>query len=75
MDEIAQRSHDTDDGLRTGRIQINDLLKQEIVKKALEKNGLDSKHISETFHANRKIVTSALIIALIKYYVNETLKA
>jgi len=32
VDEIAQRTHDTDDGLRTNRINIEELLDVEIVK-------------------------------------------
>ncbi|KKL51099.1 hypothetical protein LCGC14_2298890 [marine sediment metagenome] len=38
VDEIAQRTHDTDDALRTGRIEIDELLDQKIIIKVLDDN-------------------------------------
>lgn len=74
VDEIAQRTHDTDDGLRTNRININELVKQKIVKEAIAANKLDSKDLIEEFTKERNLIISTLIVSMIKYYVLKTIE-
>jgi len=74
VDEIAQRTHDTDDGLRTNRININELVKQKIVKEAIAANKLDSKDLIEGFTKERNLIISTLIVSMIKYYVLKTIE-
>ncbi len=49
VDEIAQRTHDTDDALRTNRIGIEELTKEELVKEAITENKLSVDDIVEGF--------------------------
>ncbi len=49
VDEIAQRTHDTDDALRTNRISIEELVKQEVVKEAIIANDLKNKDLIDGF--------------------------
>ena len=74
VDEIAQRTHDTDDGLRTNRININELVKQKIVEEAITANKLDSKDLIEGFTKERNLIISTLIVSMIKYYVLNTIE-
>jgi dGTPase len=74
VDEIAQRTHDTDDGLRTNRINIRELVKQEIVKETIAANKLDSKDLIEGFTKDQNLIISTLIVSMIKYYVLKTIK-
>lgn len=74
VDEIAQRTHDTDDGLRTNRIDINELLKQDIIKDAIKANNLNAQDILEGFSNERNLIISTLIVSMIKYYVLKTIE-
>lgn len=61
VDEIAQRTHDTDDGLRTNRINIEELLDVEIVKDAVVKNKILSDDLKRRFNKEKNLITSTLI--------------
>lgn len=74
VDEIAQRTHDTDDGLRTNRIDIKALVKQEIVKEAIATNKIDSEDLIEGFTKERNLIISTLIVSMIQYYVLKTIE-
>lgn len=74
VDEIAQRTHDTDDGLRTNRIDVNNLVKQDIVKEALEENSLSADDILDNFSKEKSLMISTLVISMIKYYVLKTIE-
>jgi dGTPase len=74
VDEIAQRTHDTDDGLRTNRINIYELVKQEIVKEAIAANKLDCEDLIKGFTKKRNLIISTLIVSMIKYYVLKTIE-
>ena len=73
VDEIAQRTHDTDDALRSNRIDMEDLVKIELVKKALEENNMPEQRVVHDFKENRTLVISSLIVFLLKYYIKETI--
>ena len=75
VDEIAQRTHDTDDALTTNRIDVGELVKQEIVKEAIVANGLDSKDLVSEFSKERSPIISTLIASMIKYYVLKTIES
>ena len=74
VDEIAQRTHDTDDALRTGRIEIDELLDQGLIKMALEeKSDIAVNAIKEDIKANKGRTISKIIIAMIRFYVNDVI--
>lgn len=73
VDEIAQRTHDTDDGLRTGRIIVSDLLQQPLIREVIAFAGEDLKDVENGFRDHKDIVLSALIINMIKLYVRDLL--
>lgn len=73
VDEIAQRTHDTEDALRTKRIDINELVGQEIVKEALKANNLKPEELIYNFTKESSLTISTLIVSLIKYYVLNTI--
>jgi len=74
VDEIAQRTHDTDDALRTNRIAIEDLVKQEIVLNSLSIANLNPMDLIDEYKANKSLVISTIIISLIKFYVLKTIE-
>jgi len=74
VDEIAQRTHDTDDALRTNRIDISELVKQEIVKEAIAANNLKSEDLVIRFSKERNLIISTVIVSMIKYYVLKTIQ-
>ena len=74
-DEIAQRIHDTEDGLKTNRIKIDELIKEKIMKDTLRYDKLYITNMLKGFHKNRKIIISKTIKALTKYYVYKTLES
>jgi len=78
VDEIAQRTHDTDDGLRSDRIDINDLLGQPIMKLITEAMlvscGLTRDAILERYKKERVETISKIIVAMIKFYVINVIK-
>ncbi len=75
VDEIAQRTHDTDDALRTNRIDISELLQQDIVKEAIVANDLNSEDLIKSFSKERNLIISTLIVSMIKYYVLKTIES
>ena len=75
VDEIAQRTHDTDDGLRTNRIKLEDLVKQPVIQKSMRAVSLNENTLINDFGKKKEIVISSVIIALIKYYVYNLLQS
>jgi len=75
VDEIAQRTHDTDDALRTNRVDISELVKQNVVKDAILANKLNSNDLISEFSKNRSLIISTLIVSMIKYYVLKTIES
>ena len=75
VDEIAQRTHDTDDALRTNRIDISELVKQEVVKDAIVANNLSSDDLIASFSRDRNLIISTLIVSMIKFYVLKTIES
>lgn len=74
VDEIAQRTHDTDDALRTGRIEIDELLDQKIIIKVLDDNNdITVKTIKTDIRQNKGRTISKIIVAMISFYVNDVL--
>ena len=73
VDEIAQRTHDTDDALRSNRISIHDLFENEIVNNAIEENGLSLDYFIQHFKDDKSLAISSLIVFLLKYYVKNTI--
>jgi len=74
VDEIAQRTHDTDDALRTNRINIGDIVKEEIVKEAIDANKLNGKDLVSSFPNQKSIIISTLVVSMIKYYLYKTIE-
>lgn len=74
VDEIAQRTHDTDDALRTNRISIRELVKQDIVTEAIIANGLEIQDLVSGFKSERNLIISTLIVSMLKYYVLKTIE-
>lgn len=74
VDEIAQRTHDTDDALRTNRIDISELVEQKVVKDAIAANNLNSKDLVSGFSKERNLIISTLIVSMIKYYLIKTIE-
>lgn len=74
VDEIAQRSHDTDDGLRTHRIDVHELLKQKIMKEIMEFNKLKKEDLITDFKKDDVKVISKIVVAIIKYYINDVVE-
>jgi dGTPase len=69
VDEIAQRTHDTDDGLRTGRINIKDLLDQKIICDAIKVNKHKKIDLIKLYDENKKFSISTIIVSMVKYYI------
>jgi len=74
VDEIAQRTHDTDDGLRTGRIDLRELLDQAIMKKIIKLGHIDPKVLIENFRSETGNTISKIVVAMIKWYVLEVVR-
>jgi dGTPase len=74
VDEIAQRTHDTDDGLRSGRIDLQELITQKIMKKVLSLSQINSKSLVENFKSETGKTISKIVIAMIKCYVLEVVR-
>lgn len=74
VDEIAQRTHDTDDGLRTGRIDLRELLEQDIMKKFIELGHIDPKLLIENFRTETGNTISKIVVAMIKSYVLDVVR-
>jgi dGTPase len=74
VDEIAQRTHDTDDGLRSGRIDLRELLEQDIMKKFVELGHIDPKSLIENFRLETGNTISKIVVAMIKCYVLEVVR-
>ena len=74
VDEIAQRTHDTDDALRTNRVNIGDLVKEKIVKEAIDANKLNGKDLVSSFPNQKSIIISTLVVSMIKYYLYKTIE-
>lgn len=74
VDEIAQRTHDTDDALRTNRIAIEDLVKQNVIINAINIANLNANSLIEEYKINKSLVISTIIISLIKFYVYKTIE-
>jgi dGTPase len=74
VDEIAQRTHDTDDGLRTGRIELRMLLDQDIMKKIIKLVHLDTNSLIENFKTETGKTISKIVVAMIKCYVLEVVR-
>ena len=72
-DEIAQRIHDTADGLRTNRIDINELIKQEIIQDSLRYSKLNIANLLAGFHEDKQIIISKIIKSLTNYYIYKTI--
>lgn len=68
VDEIAQRTHDTDDALHTGRIKLEQLLKQDIMIKVLSFNNMNKSSLSSSFEKNKNIAISKIVRAMINFY-------
>ena len=74
VDEIAQRTHDTDDGLRTNRIDMKELVQQEVIKDVIKVSGLNGKKLVQEFSNDKNLIISTLIISMIKYYILKTIQ-
>lgn len=74
VDEIAQRTHDTDDGLRTGRIDLVELLSQDVMKKVVELGQINPTSFVESFKSDTGKTISKIVVAMIKYYVLEVVR-
>jgi len=75
VDEIAQRTHDTDDALRTNRVNIAELVKKDIVKGAIAANHLKTNELVKSFFTEKSVIISTLVVSMIKYYVLKTIKS
>ena len=73
-DEIAQRIHDTADGLRTNRIKINELIKEKIIQDSLKYEKLKVANFLQGSYENREIINSKTIKTLTNYYIYKTLE-
>jgi dGTPase len=73
-DEIAQRIHDTADGLRTDRIKINELIKENIIQNSLKYDKLNIAGSLQDFNGNDEIIISKIIETLADYYFYKTLE-
>lgn len=69
VDEIAQRSHDTEDGLRTNRISIADLIKQPMIETLFEDD--DHWQIMEDFNRCKNQIIPIVSIRIIKFYLKD----
>lgn len=74
VDEIAQRSHDTDDGLRTHRVALHELLMQPIIKSILPVNKLNESDLIDLFKVDQTKAISKIVVAIIKAYVLDAVK-
>lgn len=72
-DEIAQRVHDTADGLRTNRIKLDELVKEKIIKDSLRYSNLNIANLLHSSHNNSEIVISKTVKILTYYYICRTL--
>jgi dGTPase len=68
-DEIAQRIHDTGDGLRTKKFSINDLLKEKIIMDCLKFGNFTTFDMLFNFKKSREILIPKIISSLSMYYV------
>ncbi len=79
VDGIARRAHDTDDGLRTGILDIKELTQKDIIKNSIIENNLSIEDIIDGFSTNKgslnaALITSTLVTSIMKYYVLKTLE-
>lgn len=74
VDEIAQRSHDTDDGLRTHRITLHEILQQPITKSILTVSKLKESELAELFKTDQAKAISKIVVAIIKAYILDAVK-
>lgn len=80
VDEIAQRTHDTDDGLSSGRISFRKFITQPLIKEVLAfANEYKSKELvelyeTELYETDRDRIQFYLIRSMIKFYIADLLK-
>lgn len=75
VDEIAQRAHDTDDGVRSDRINFRQLLEQLFIQSVLEFAGkYKSRELEGLFEKNADQARFFLIRAMIKLYIRDLLE-
>jgi len=75
VDEIAQRTHDTDDGIRSGRMSFRELLEQPFIIEILEFAGkYGREELRDLFEINDEEATFYLIRSMIKFYVADLLR-
>ena len=72
VDEIAQRAHDTEDGLRTSRISIANLIKQPMIKELFKED--DHGMIMEDFDRCKNQIIPVVSIRIIKLYIRDLFK-
>jgi dGTPase len=72
-DEIAQKTHDTDDGLRSGRIALDKLVEDKLMKIILKHNEIKKPSLKKLYKENDTKARSRIIGAIIKYYVSKVI--
>lgn len=75
VDEVAQRTHDTDDALRSNRIHLAELVEVGFVKDAIVYAGYNVGDLMNEYFIKNSTVRSAIIQSMIKYYVNNTISS
>ncbi len=75
VDEVAQRTHDTDDALRSNRIHLRELVEVDFVKDAIVYAGHSVGDLLEEYYVKNSTVRSAVIQSMIKYYVSNTISS
>lgn len=72
-DEIAQRTHDLEDGIRAGLVEIEQVKKVDIIKIVEEKNGVKDSWKDDRYQYRNKVI-NGLINLLMGDVINNTLK-
>jgi len=74
VDEIAQRTHDTDDGLRSNRIKVKELVEEPVVLSTFKFANINEEDIINSYEKDEELVRAAIVRSMIKYYVYKLLK-
>jgi dGTPase len=74
VDGIAQSTHDTDDGVGSGRINFRQLLEQPLIKNVLEFAGKQEGDLKDLFEKNEDQARFYLIRSMIKFYIRDLLE-
>lgn len=75
VDEIAQRTHDTDDGIRSNRIAFRELLEQPLIKEILTFSAkYGPGELGHLYEINEERAIFFLVRSMIKFYIADLLE-